>query len=363
MSDPQVVETETVEAPQSDQEASAALIRGYNKSKGLPVDDAPAKPDTATKTTEVADDAKQATEDAQKATDEAAAKAAAEAAESAREKAYLESLPASVRARLEKLDKIDKIEATANQIGAAQRKLKTVEDRVEAISKAGTAAAKAATATGADAPTKAQIDAAAAAGGEKWKQMQEDFPDWAAAMDERLAALASGKAPVDVDALRKEVAGEVSTRIAESVDVAEERAFIRLKHPGWKTTVNTPDFKGWTLAGGPSMESYTHYKNLEDTDPARAQEAKAGFARDFPTWWQEKGKAIFSSSADDAVRLLDGFEAHRKAVAEAAAKREKNQTRLATVVAPKQANSGGPSVLPDEAGLSVGYERIAKRRA
>lgn len=324
MSDPQVVEKEVVEAPQSDQEASAALAAGYNKVKGLPAENAPANTETVDKTAD--SDAAKATDDAKKAADEAAAKAAAENVEEARERAYLESLPASVKA---KLDKIDRIEATANQIGAAQRKLKTVEDRVEAIGRAGTAAAKAATAAGAAAPTKEQIDAAAAVGGEKWKQIKEDFPDWAEAMEERLAALKPGSSPaVDVEAIRKEVAGDVETRIAKSADDAEERAVVRLKHPGWRATVRTPEFKGWY-----------------ETQP-------------------EDVKALASSTnGDEAVKMLDAFEVHRKAAAEAAAKRDKNQARLAAAVAPKQASSGGPTVLPDEAGLAVGYNRIANLRA
>lgn len=356
MSDLQVVEKDVVEAPQEDQEASAALTAGYNKAMGLPAE-TPAKQEPEKAKTAQVDDGK-------KEADEAAAKAAAEEAEKERERVYLENLPASVRHKLEKLDKIDKIEATANQIGAAQRKLKTVEDRVEAISKAGTDAARAATAAGGAAPTKAQIDAAAAGGGVKWKQMMEDFPDWADAMEERLAALKPGSSPtVDVESITKEVLGTVQPLVAAARDEGRQLARIDAKHPGWEKTVNTPEFRDWTLEGGPTVEAYTEYKEADKTDPKKAREIEQGFATQFPKWWGDRGAALFSADADDAVKLLDGFEVHRKAAAAAAAKQEKNKARLAAAVAPTQANSGGPSVLPDEAGLAVGYKRIAERRA
>lgn len=297
------------------EEGAKGLAAGFEKVRGKPTE-------AATQDAGAVDTAKTAEQtDAEKKAAEEAAKAAAEEAEKAREKAYFESLPASVRARIEK---IDKIEVTANQIGATQRKLKTVEDRIEAVSKAGTEAAKAASAAGGAAPTQAQIDAAAASGGAKWKQMKEDFPEWAEALDERLAALRpSAAAPVDVEGIKKEVAGEVDTRIAQSVDAAEERAFVRMKHPGWKATVKTPEFKDW------------YDKQPEDM----------------------KAKAA-SNNGDDAVTMLDAFEVHRKAAAAAAAAKERQTNRLERAIPVKGSGAAPPPSNDDANALARGFNRV-----
>ena len=295
------------------EEGAKGLAAGFEKVRGKPTEE------TTTTTTTAAVETVQQT-DAEKTAAEEAAKAAAEEAEKAREKAYFESLPASVRDRIEK---IDKIEVTVNQVGHFQRKLKTVEDRIEAVSKAGTDAAKAATAAGGTAPTQAQIDAAAAGGGEKWKQMKEDFPEWAEALDERLATLRPGAAaPVDVESIKKEVAGDVDTRIAQATAVAEESAFIRLKHPGWKATVRTPEFKAW-----------------HDTQP---DDVKALAA---------------SNNGDDAVKMLDAFEVHRKAAAAAAAARERQTNRLERAI-PVKGSGSPPAPQNDDANaLKRGFDR------
>lgn len=290
----QVVEESQVTPEQQAQDESNALAAGYNKVRGEPAKVEEAEPKEPV--SETKEEPKEVQVDP------------------------WAGVPDIVR------QSIEKVSITANQIGAAQRHIKTLEGNIEALKAAGQAAQAAAPST---APTQSQIQAAAASG-EKWKQIKEDFPDWAEAMEERLAAQVAASNPsanVDVDGLRKEWAQNTQAQVAGAIDVAEERAYLRFKYPTWKADVNTPDFIGWMKTQAPEIKALAE-----------------------------------SNLADDAIRMLDAYSEHQKAAATKAAAEAKNQQRLASNIAPKQAASGGPTILPDEAGLSIGYNRV-KRRA
>jgi len=296
---------------QEAQEASAALNAGYNKARGI---EPPTDVDDAGEQAPGSDEQPGEKKEAQEG-------AAQEAAPDP-----WEGVPKIVR------DSIERVSVTANQVGAAQRHIKVLEGHIDALRQAGEAA-KAAAPAGTDAPTARQIQAAAASG-EKWNQIKEDFPEWAEAMDERLAALSPQTAAIDMEAIQKQLAQSTQAQISGAIDAAEERAFVRLKYPDWKTTVATDGFEAWKSAQAPEIQA------LAD-----------------------------SELADDAIRLLNAYAEHQKAATKAAdqaaaraAAEAKNKRRLAANAAPETAASGGPSILPDEAGLSVGYNRI-KRRA
>jgi flagellin-like hook-associated protein FlgL len=316
------------------QEAAAGLNAGFEKVRPKAITESP---DATPKTEQTAIDpaaVAKAAED--KKAEEAAAQAAAAEAEKERERVYFESLPASVRQQHESLAKLpDRLRNIEGHIGG-------LKSAVQAAAEAS----KTATAAGKEAPTQEQV-AAAGSSGPKWEKMKEDFPDWAEAFEERIAAQAANApkgAAVDVEGLRKDISGEVSG----ALDAAEERAVLRIKHPDWKTKVNTPDFKAWTLAGGPSVEEYATYKSLDKTDPAKAQEMKQGFATKHKAWWDEKGASMFSASADDAAKLLDGFDAHTKAAATAAAKKGTQQSRLERAI-PVRGSGAPPAPSNDDA--------------
>jgi len=198
----------------------------------------------------------------------------------------------------------------------------------------------------------------------KWDALMADFPDWKDPFEERLAAHAANISKniptVDVTKIKEELEAGFSQALVDitraSTQEARQLAQLDIKHPGWETKIATKDFSDWLFAGGPTEQEQARYFELKKTSPSEADAFYAEFARTHPQWWGDRGAANASSNAADAIRQLDAYEEHRKAVE----KQAKNQARLATVVAPKQATSGGPSVLPDEAGLAVGYKR-AKR--
>lgn len=251
---------------------------------------------------------------------EAEAKAAAEAqaaeAKAVDEAAY-NALPRALRDRVERLESIPgAIDKLAGHVGGFKRQL-------DAAVATATAAASS---KGGVAPTDAEVSAAQAdKSGEKWKQVQVDFPDWAEALEERLAGIGAQK-PVDVDALKKDVTGTVEARVSQGVDEAEERAFLRLKYPTWKNDAKTPEFRAWFAA-----------------QPAEIQSLGS------------------STLADDAIKVFDSYSVHRKSVSDAAAARQRNQRRLEGAVTPRgTSHPVTPGTLPDEEGLNVGFNKVRR---
>jgi hypothetical protein len=264
----------------------------------------------------------------QKAVTDAVAKAEKEAAAKAAAEAEWEGVPVKVRQTLEaisgKVGALDKIE----------HRLKGVEGRtgaaLEGVHALKTAldAAKAASGAGGDAPTPEQI-AAAAASSAKWKQAKEDYPDWAEAMDERLAALKPGApAPaVDVAGLKAELSGTVGEIVAKATSEAKaearELAKIDRKHESWEERINTPEFTVWRAAQPPEIQALGA-----------------------------------SEKAADAIRMLDAFEAHTKAVAEATAKAAANKKRLDSAIQPKGTATPGNRNISDEAAEQQGFNSV-----
>lgn len=164
-----------------------------------------------------------------------AAKAEADAAAAKQaEDDWLASVPPSVRDALGMVKSIDG--RVRNMTGEVKALSGTTSEL-----KAAFEAANAAKGAGGDAPSTAQI-AAASGDAVKWKQMTEDFPEWAEAVEERLAAGIKMPAaqPVDVAAIRSEVKNEVAMELRAEL--------VEDEHPGWQETVKTPDFKAWYTA-------------------------------------------------------------------------------------------------------------------
>lgn len=310
MNELKAVETETVVATPEQQalEADAAVAVGYNRAKGVPVvEPAVEKVAETTAKTEPVVEAKPVDP--------------------------WEGVAPVVRETLQAIDgKMGKLTKVSHE-------LKTAVGRFQSE----VAAAKSVAKTIEDAPTQAQITAASHSL-EEWNKLKADFEGWSKGIDERIAERIAAERTetlkqfkpqtVDVDGIKRDVGAGFNEAISKSRQevVKLARAFGRVdgKYPDWETDVHlptgeyTPEFSAWETKQAPDIRA------LAD-----------------------------SESAADAIKMLEMFYDHRKAEA----KREKNQARLATVVAPKQANSGGPTVLPDEAGLSVGYNRMAKQRA
>lgn len=240
-----------------------------------------------------------------------------------------EGVAPKVKAELESVSsRLASVDAIAHDLKSLQGRYGHISKSLDELKAAG----KAATTAVADAPTKAQIDQAHSS--EKWKQLKEDYPDWADAMDERLAALPSTQAPaVDVEAIAARIRAEVEEETGKKLQGVEERAVefavTTIKYPGWKATVKTPEWKAWFAAQPPEVRA------LED-----------------------------SSSASDAIKLLDSFTAAQQAAkkaADAAAKKkaeqEANDKRLKGALTPQGSVSASPHTLDDADAFERGYAK------
>ena len=313
--------TETEEVQASSAEAEAAFGAGFNEDTGVEPA-VVAKPEPAR-------------EETPKAEPDAPAQAAAAEPEAFDPKKAFEQLSSQLGS-LKGID--ERLKRTEGRVGALQSALDTAKN----VSRTGGAA-----------PSQAQVQQAAVTT-ERWVKLKEDFPDWAEAMEERFAALPKS-GTVDVEKLKQEVSETVGTRIQESARLAREFAKLDRKHEDWETTVGTPEFKAWALEGGPSEAVYEQFRSLQKTDSRKAEEMQDGFTRSYPKWWEERGRAMFSDSANDAVKLLDGYAEHVKSKSAPAVDPQKKTERLAAAVTPKGLPQAGKTTESVEAAFAAGF--------
>lgn len=300
MADPVVEQT----AEQQAAESNAAFERGFNQERGLPVEKPEAKPQQETKP-------------------EPEVKAAPTEPQKTEEDPWKDVHPTvkaqfdSVNSRLQSLDRIEQ----------QQRNLQGVLGGINTQLKTALAAAKAVKESGGEAPTQAQVKAAAVSP-EKLAAMKEDFPEVAELIDQmekRVAAVEAAKAPaVDVEALREEIRKEYDERLTKAELRAEESrqlASIDAKHPNWEAVIKTPEFDAWWAK--------------------QPQDIKALSA---------------SRQASDVIRVLDAYsEQQKKAQADAEAK-AKAEARLKGAITPRGVPAQ-PTTLNDEDGFERGFKK------
>ena len=144
-------------------------------------------------------------------------------------------LSPTLRAKLAQIDEL----AQAN--AQLLHHVKTTEGRVAAMQREAQQARQVAIQ---DAPSQTAI-ASAAKNPEKWDQLKQDFPEWAGAMEEYVAAkIGTQQAGLTPEQVSQLVQQQVSQSKAEMIANIEE-ARIEGKYEDWKTTVNTPEFVAW----------------------------------------------------------------------------------------------------------------------
>lgn len=303
----EVVQQQTDEqAAQATQDAEDAFAKGFNSVAG--------KPDSGEEGTETQS---AATPEPGAAAEQQEQLAAADAAAGDPAVDEWAGVPPKLREKMEALESLPgQVRNLAGHIGGLNNGVKEL--------KAALDTAKAASTTGKDAPTQDAI-ASAAGSSEKWDRLKEDFPEWAEGIEERLAKSGGGKA-VDVDALRRDVTGDIESIVSAGVDVAEERAFVRFKHPDWKNTVKTPEFKAWLETQPKDIKSLT-------------------------------GSAL----ADDTIKVLDSYGSHRQTLAATEADRARKQRRLQGATTPGGKTSGVTATgISDEQAFERGYKKVAR---
>lgn len=154
----------------------------------------------------------------------------------------LASLPEAVREKLALIDKL------AEDNAQLLHHVKTAEGRVAAMQREFEQARRAsAQVAPQDAPSQTQISSAAK-NPEKWEQLKQDFPEWAGAMEEYVAAKLSNLPQSDQGISPEQVTSFVERQMSQlKLDTARaiEEARIEGKYEDWRDIVNTTDFAQW----------------------------------------------------------------------------------------------------------------------
>lgn len=315
----EVIERTPEQIKAEEAEGEAAFAAGVANVRG---EDKPAEGDT-TKTGATEAEAAAAA----KATAEAEAKAKADAeAKAAAEKAAADpwnEVPAIVREEFKKFG-----DGVTSQMRNLAGHIGSFKQQLEKIS---TTAKAAADDKGAAAPTKLEI-AEALADPEKWKQLQEDFPEWMTPVAAEFTRLRKEMAAVAKSA-QERPAPVAAAAAAEPVNTAaivaeaEERAYVRFKHPDWKAICASPEFaKDWL--------------------PKQSEEIRAKAA---------------SESADDAIAVFDAYKTHRQKLADEAAGKARQEKRLAAAV-PAAGSAEPPAAgISDDEAFERGVKSVLKR--
>lgn len=220
---------------------------------------------------------------------------------------------ASLREKVSVLDKLpEQLRNIHGHIGNLNSQLRTA-----------LATAKAVESTGGEAPTKEQLESASSSTS-RWKQLKEDFPDWADALDERFAALqAAMPKAFDPQGLKSELDTTVTQRIDQSVATARQLAVVDMKHPDWEETVKTPQFEAWHAKQAPEIQALAK-----------------------------------SSSAKDAVRMLDAFKADSAKAVKDKQQKDANQARLKAAVTPQGRATPPEKTIDDDAAFDAGFKSV-----
>lgn len=85
---------------------------------------------------------------------------------------------------------------------------------------------------------------------ERWKQMETDYPDIAAGIDERVAAAVQGVEAKTQQALKPLAEGQ------HRAFVDAQKALLTTAHPDWANVVQTPEFNNWLSTQPPEVQAY-----------------------------------------------------------------------------------------------------------
>lgn len=191
------------------------------------------------------------------------AEAAAQAAEQqAQEEADpFAGLPDAVKAKLAKIDEL----AQAN--AQLLHHVKTAEGRVAAMQREFQQARAAQTAVAPqDAPSQERM-AAAARSPEKWEQLKQDFPEWAGAMEEYVAAQlgsvrgnANGLSPEQVNQALAQQRAEIQAEMQRELQYAR----VEGKYENWRDEINTPEFAAWFSMQSPETRALADSPKAQD---------------------------------------------------------------------------------------------------
>jgi len=212
----------------------------------------------------------------------------------------LARISASLEALHKRVDQVDgNTRATSGRVSALQ----------SAIEKGNAASVRA----GTDAPSGEQI-AQALHDPDAFKQLKEDFPDFAGPVEREFAAIRADLAKLSKPAEQQQVnVEEIEQRATQKALRTFREETVEDAHPGWRESVKSKEFKDWL--------------------PKQSEDVKALAASDRPR---------------DAIKLLNVYAEHYRKAA-------RNQRRLEAAVSPKGAAPVTKSGISDEEAFMRGF--------
>lgn len=214
------------------EDAQAAFSAGFANARGEPTAQPQAPADRKPEAKEEAPPAKPAEE-------------AAPAAAPAAEEDPWKDVPKKMR---------ETLEAVQNSVASLTNHVKPLEGRLGKMQRVfdeWKAAKDTPAPAAAPAPTQEQMDAATKSTA-KWDELKDQYPQWAEAMEERLAAERAAAKPaapaVDPEEIRAKIRSELEQSVQQQILEATRAAHstvVELRHPGWVATVKSEDFKAW----------------------------------------------------------------------------------------------------------------------
>lgn len=197
----------------------------------------------------------------------------------------------------------------------------------KAIKDALASAKTSTTAQGAATPSATQVQDAEKSSA-LWKQLKEDYPDWAEAVDLRLAEIAAGRAPsgpaVDPVKLKQELLGEFDGRLNTAVQTAETKGrtlgYLDQKHgPEWEAEIKSPEFDAWIAKQPDATKQLCSSAKVSDAskliDTYRAARKKSAESTErkqrLANAVTPVGTAVTERTVDEEDAFVGGFEAAR----------------------------------------------------
>lgn len=155
--------------------------------------------------------------------------------------------------------------------------------------------------------------------GEKLKRLSKEFPEMAEMLAEDLGELSMTPAQSTFDP--SEIRQEFTRKQEESARDYEQK-LLTIKHPEWKDTTKSEDFALW-----------------KGTLPANVKEQ---LENSWDSTFISQSLTAFSGWQSKSVKST----------------KERNDKRLAAAVTPSGTPNAGPTVIPDNAGLNAGFNKV-----
>ena len=195
-------------------------------------------------------------------------------------------------------------------------------------------------------PTQQQIKAALK-DPEKVKQIMEDFPSFKPMLEE--IEYANSK----IEELKSSIIDE--DRLVERVREKTEEDALYKEYPTWTDDVKTPEFKRFSLEGGPSEAEFMQLQRMTQNNPIGAQNVINSWQGLYPDWWEDKGSLIFSDRPSDTRRIMDMYSSVKDRQQEPPKPKKDRLRRAAT---PRGTSQPPATGISDDEAFRRGFSKV-----